>query len=60
MPLDLRAIEHPVYRHGDADIPCISWGKFGAGNDGRMAVPFAVQAHHVFSTATISGSWRNG
>lgn len=50
--LDLRAIEHPVYRHGDADIPCISWGKFGPGDgngtDGRMAVPFSVQAHHGF------------
>ena len=46
--LDLRAIEHPVYRHGDADIPCISWGKFGAGTDGRMTVPFSVQAHHGF------------
>lgn len=46
--LDLRAIEHPVYRHGDADIPCISWGKFGTGADGRMAVPFSVQAHHGF------------
>ena len=46
--LDLTSIEHPVYRHADADIPCISWGKFGPARDGRMALPFSVQAHHGF------------
>lgn len=47
--LELAAIEHPVYRHRDADIPTFTWGKFGpAQEDGRMRVPFSAQAHHGF------------
>ncbi len=47
--LDMKAIEHPVYHHRDADIPTFTWGKFGpAQDDGRMTVPFSVQAHHGF------------
>ena len=47
--LELAAIEHPVYRHRDADIPTFTWGKFGpAQDDGRMRVPFSAQAHHGF------------
>lgn len=47
--LDMRAIEHPIHRHRDADIPTFTWGKFGpAQDDGRMTVPFSVQAHHGF------------
>jgi chloramphenicol O-acetyltransferase type A len=46
--LDLAAIEHPILRHSEADIPCIAWGKFGPPENGRMTLPFAVQAHHGF------------
>jgi len=47
--LELAAIEHPIYRHRDADIPTFTWGKFGpAQADGRMRVPFSAQAHHGF------------
>ena len=47
--LELAAIEHPVYRHRDADIPTFTWGKFGpAQEDGRMRIPFSAQAHHGF------------
>lgn len=46
--LELTAIEHPIWRHHDADIPLIAWGKFGAAEQGRMAVNMSVQAHHGF------------
>lgn len=47
--LELAAIEHPIYRHRDADIPTFTWGKFGpAQDDGRMRIPFSAQAHHGF------------
>lgn len=47
--LELAAIEHPIYRHRDADIPTFTWGKFGpAQQDGRMRIPFSAQAHHGF------------
>ncbi|MFZ4877551.1 CatA-like O-acetyltransferase [Janthinobacterium sp. Mn2066] len=47
--LDMTAIDHPVYCHRDADIPTFTWGKFGpAQEDGRMKIPFSVQAHHGF------------
>lgn len=47
--LELAAIEHPICRHHDADIPTFTWGKFGpAQKDGRMRVPFSAQAHHGF------------
>lgn len=42
------SIEHPVFRHRDADVPSIAWGKFGAAQDGAMTLPFSVQAHHGF------------
>ncbi|MES3021191.1 MAG: CatA-like O-acetyltransferase [Pseudomonadota bacterium] len=44
----LNAIEHPIFQHKHADIPSIAWGKFGAPEKGRTAVPFSVQAHHGF------------
>lgn len=46
--LEMLSIEHPIFRHRDADIPTLTWGKFGAPQDGRMKVPFSVQAHHGF------------
>jgi chloramphenicol O-acetyltransferase type A len=44
----LTSIEHPVYRHGSYDIPSLAWGKFGDAEDGKMTIPFSVQAHHGF------------
>lgn len=46
--LKLSAIEHPIFRHENYDIPSLAWGKFGDGADGMMTIPFAVQAHHGF------------
>jgi chloramphenicol O-acetyltransferase type A len=46
--LQLTAIEHPVYRHKEADIPSLAWGRFSDAQAGMMTVPFAVQAHHGF------------
>lgn len=45
---DLTAIEHPIFRHADADIPLISWGRFSDPAGASMTVPFSVQAHHGF------------
>jgi len=45
---DLTAIEHPIFRHADADIPLISWGRFSDPAGATMTVPFSVQAHHGF------------
>jgi chloramphenicol O-acetyltransferase len=49
--MDLMAIEHPVYRHREADIPLIAWGRFGEAAGAAMRVPFSVQAHHGFVDA---------
>lgn len=50
--LKLASVEHPVYRHGAADIPSLAWGRFsdpcGAPSGARMTLPFSVQAHHGF------------
>lgn len=46
--LQLTAIEHPIYRHHEADIPLFAWGKFGAPQDGQLTLPLSVQAHHGF------------
>jgi chloramphenicol O-acetyltransferase type A len=46
--LDLSAIEHPIYRHRDADIPLIAWGKWSAPAGGQITLPMSVQAHHGF------------
>lgn len=45
---DLTAIEHPIPRHADADVPMISWGRFSDPAGATMTVPFTVQAHHGF------------
>ena len=45
---ELGAIEHPVFRAREADIPSLAWGKFGDAGHGRMYLPFSVQAHHGF------------
>jgi chloramphenicol O-acetyltransferase type A len=47
--LRLTAIEHPIYRMREADIPLIAWGRFSEpAANGQMTVPFSVQAHHGF------------
>jgi chloramphenicol O-acetyltransferase type A len=46
--LDLAAIEHPIMRHREADIPSLAWGRFADAEDGRMILPLSVQAHHGF------------
>jgi chloramphenicol O-acetyltransferase type A len=33
---------------GAPDIPSLAWGKFKDGPNGRLALPFSVQAHHGF------------
>ncbi|SFM50713.1 CatA-like O-acetyltransferase [Rugamonas rubra] len=46
--LDLTAIEHPLYRHHEADIPLIAWGRFSAPAGATLTLPFSIQAHHGF------------
>jgi chloramphenicol O-acetyltransferase type A len=46
--LRFTSIQHPVYRFKSADIPSIAWGKFIDAEDGKILVPFSVQAHHGF------------
>jgi chloramphenicol O-acetyltransferase type A len=46
--LELFAIEHPIYRHRDADIPSIAWGKFSEPDGRYLTLPMSVQAHHGF------------
>jgi chloramphenicol O-acetyltransferase type A len=46
--LKLSAIEHPIYDYRSYDIPSLAWGKYEDAPDGKLAIPFAVQAHHGF------------
>ena len=46
--LDFTSIQHPTAALGSPDIPSLAWGKFRNGPDGRLQVPFSVQAHHGF------------
>jgi chloramphenicol O-acetyltransferase type A len=46
--LDFTSIEHPVAALGANDMPSLAWGKFKDGPDGRLQLPFSVQAHHGF------------
>lgn len=46
--LDFTSIQHPVGRFKSADIPSLAWGKFSTLPDGRLSMPFSVQAHHGF------------
>ncbi len=46
--LDFTAIEHPVAMSGANDMPSLAWGKFRDGLNGRVQLPFSVQAHHGF------------
>lgn len=46
--LDFTSIQHPVFKFKSADIPSIAWGKFTRESDGKISMPFSVQAHHGF------------
>ncbi|HEY1044563.1 MAG TPA: CatA-like O-acetyltransferase [Telluria sp.] len=46
--LDFTSIQHPTASLASPDIPAIAWGKFRDGPDGRLHMPFSVQAHHGF------------
>lgn len=46
--LDFTAIQHPTAALGSPDIPSLAWGRFRDGPDGRLQLPFSVQAHHGF------------
>ncbi|MFC3379844.1 CatA-like O-acetyltransferase [Rugamonas sp. CCM 8940] len=37
-----------MYRHHEADIPLIAWGKFSAPAGATLTLPFSIQAHHGF------------
>lgn len=47
--LQLNSIQHPVFEYKSYDIPSLAWGRFSdARQDGKMTLPFSVQAHHGF------------
>jgi chloramphenicol O-acetyltransferase type A len=46
--LDFTSIQHPMASLGSPDIPSLAWGKFRDGVNGRLTLPFSVQAHHGF------------
>lgn len=46
--LDFTAIQHPIAKLTEPDIPSIAWGRFCDAQDGRLQLPFSVQAHHGF------------
>jgi chloramphenicol O-acetyltransferase type A len=46
--LDFTSIQHPTASLASPDIPSLAWGKFRAAPDGRIQLPFSVQAHHGF------------
>lgn len=46
--LDFSSIQHPMASLGAPDIPSLAWGKFRDSSEGRLQLPFSVQAHHGF------------
>lgn len=46
--LDFTSIQHPAASLGSPDVPSLAWGKFRDGSNGRLQLPFSVQAHHGF------------
>ncbi len=46
--LDFTSIQHPVMKFKSADIPSIAWGKFKESGEGKLSMPFSIQAHHGF------------
>ncbi len=46
--IDMSSIAHPVFSYQHPDIPLIAWARLRATDDGQLALPFSVQAHHGF------------
>jgi chloramphenicol O-acetyltransferase len=46
--LAMTAIEHPIFRYQESDIPLIAWGKMSEPDGATLQLPFSVQAHHGF------------
>ncbi|WP_395399798.1 CatA-like O-acetyltransferase [Pseudoduganella sp. UC29_106] len=46
--LDFTSIQHPTASLASPDIPSLASGRFRDAPDGRMQLPFSVQAHHGF------------
>jgi chloramphenicol O-acetyltransferase len=46
--LAFTSIQHPSASLAHPDIPSFAWGKFRQIGNGRMELPFSVQAHHGF------------
>jgi len=46
--LAFTSIQHPSASLAQPDIPSFAWGKYRDCPDGRLELPFSVQAHHGF------------
>ncbi|KFI06151.1 hypothetical protein JN27_18825 [Massilia sp. BSC265] len=46
--LAFTSIQHPSASLAHPDIPSLAWGKFRDAPNGRLELPFSVQAHHGF------------
>ena len=46
--LAFTSIQHPSAALAQPDIPSFAWGKFRDAANGRLELPFSVQAHHGF------------
>ncbi|MCC2957952.1 hypothetical protein LK542_20230 [Massilia sp. IC2-477] len=46
--LAFTSIQHPSASLAQPDIPSFAWGKYRDLPDGRLELPFSVQAHHGF------------
>ncbi|RZA32767.1 MAG: hypothetical protein EOP92_24355 [Lysobacteraceae bacterium] len=46
--LAFTSIQHPSASLAQPDIPSFAWGRFRDAGNGRLELPFSVQAHHGF------------
>lgn len=46
--LEFTSIQHPSPVLAQSDMPSLAWGRFRSLPDGRLQLPFSVQAHHGF------------
>ncbi|GAB3400075.1 CatA-like O-acetyltransferase [Massilia agilis] len=46
--LDFTSIQHPTASLASPDIPSLAWGRFKDAPNGKLQLPFSVQAHHGF------------